>query len=89
MYGHFQGFNPTPLVGVVCVLNPAASVIGEHEGVLFVVLVRLLRGFRFPRFQVIICFTNVCKFLSYSKLYNLVSNQGFEFTCGLQLTLTL
>ena len=47
LHGHCQGFNPAPVVGVVCVLNPVSSVIGEHEGVLFVVLVPLLRGFRF------------------------------------------
>ena len=90
MYGHFQGFNPAPVIGVVCVLNPTASVIGKHEGVLFVVLVRLLRGFRFPRFQVIICFTNVCKFLSYSYNYTIqFLIKVLIFTCRLQLTFTL
>ena len=47
----------------------AASVIGEHGVVLFVVPVRFLRGLRFLCFEVIICLTNVYKFLSYCYSY--------------------
>ena len=59
-----------PVIGVVSILNLASSFSCEHKGCTFVVLVFLLRGLRNHHFQVIIRFTNVCKFLSYSYTLN-------------------